>query len=547
MPRSDQSSPAPLTRRRLLQATAAAGAVPLPGAGASAASSQPSCASRVPRFGRGLEGQRTADLGDGTFRNPIVAGDRPDPTILKDGADYYMTFSSFQSYPGAVIWHSRDLVNWTPITAALTRPIGTVWAMDLVKHNGRYYLYIPVLRDEGTTIFVTHAADIRGPWSEPVDLKLPGCIDPGHAVGEDGKRHLFVNGIRRIGLADDGLSTVGVLEQAYAPWQYPADWVVEMFAPEGPKLFRRGGWFYLVTAVGGTAGPPTSHMVIAARSKSIHGLWEHCPHNPVVRTWSADEPWWSRGHASLVEGPAGDWWMVYHGYENGFRTLGRQTLLEPVEWTADGWFRARGGTLAAPTRKPKGGRASPAGLALSDDFSKSALGLRWSFFAPGADEAARLRHENRSLVMRGKGTSLADCSPLTCITGDRAYQAEVTLEVSGQAHGGLALFYDQRCFAGIGFSTRQRLTYGYGQEQTWMREPLPSGGPLRLRVTNREHVAKFEQSTDGQTWTAHPWQMETSGFHHNVFGGFLSLRIGLFCTGEGEVRFRDFVYRGLQA
>ena len=78
-----------------------------------------------------------------------------------------------------------------------------------------------------------------------------------------------------------------------------------MFAPEGPKIVRRGDWFYLITAVGGTSGPPTSHMVIVARSNSIHGPWEHCPHNPLVRTQSADEPWWSRGHATLVEGPGG--------------------------------------------------------------------------------------------------------------------------------------------------------------------------------------------------------------------------------------------------
>jgi xylan 1,4-beta-xylosidase len=71
--------------------------------------------------------------------------------------------------------------------------------------------------------------------------------------------------------------------------------VVENFAPEGPKLLRRGAWFYLVTAIGGTAGPVTGHMVIAARSKSIHGPWEHCPHNPLVRTVSTAEPWWSRG------------------------------------------------------------------------------------------------------------------------------------------------------------------------------------------------------------------------------------------------------------
>ena len=97
----------------------------------------------APKPAVGIEGQRRADLGNGTYLNPIVAGDHPDPTVLKDGDDYYMTFSSFFSYPGVIIWHSRDLVNWAPVGPALTKPIGTVWAMDLVKHKGRYFIYIP--------------------------------------------------------------------------------------------------------------------------------------------------------------------------------------------------------------------------------------------------------------------------------------------------------------------------------------------------------------------------------------------------------------------
>lgn len=530
----------PVSRRNALKTA-------LAGAAAAHAGTAPAAprAARAPRFGSGIEGQRKADLGNGSFRNPIVPGDHPDPTVLKDGNDYYMTFSSFQSYPGAVIWHSTDLVNWAPIGPALHKPIGTVWAMDLVKHAGRYYLYIPTLTDDGSAIHVIHADDIRGPWSDPVDLKLPGCIDPGHAVGEDGRRYLFVNGVRRIGLADDGLSTVGTLEHVYTPWQYPADWVVEMFAPEGPKLLRRGAWFYLVSAVGGTSGPPTSHMVTLARSKSIHGPWENCPHNPVVRTASADEPWWSRGHATVVQGPAGDWWMVYHGYENGYRTLGRQALLEPIEWTHDGWFRAKGGTLASPLPKPRGGVAGPAGFALSDDFSTRKLGLQWSFFAPGADETTRARYEGTSLVLQGKGRSLADCSPLTCLVGDRSYEASVVLEITGDAQGGLALFYDQRGFVGVGFSATHMHTYNYGQEHEWMRQPV-SSRTVHLRVTNRENIVTFHHSSDGRQWVRHPWQMEVSGFHHNVFGGFLSLKIALFAAGSGEVRLRDFVYRGLQ-
>lgn len=532
------------SRRDVFKAVLAGAAATQLGRDVPAASEKP--AKSAPQSAYGIEGQRKADLGDGTFVNPIVAGDHPDPTVLKDGDDYYMTFSSFFSYPGAVIWHSRDLVNWAPIGAALTRPLGSVWAMDLVKHAGRYYIYIPANPNGAGSVFVIHAADIRGPWSEPIDLKMPGCIDPGHAVGEDGKRYLFVNGVRRIALADDGLSTVGSLEHVYDPWRYPRDWVVEMFAPEGPKVFRRGEWFYLVTAVGGTSGPPTSHMVVVARSKSIHGPWTDCPHNPIVHTESAAEPWWSRGHATPVEGPGGDWWMVYHGYENGFRTLGRQTLLEPIEWTSDGWFRAKGNTLSAPLPKPRGGTTSPASFALSDDFSTNKFGVQWSFFNPGPAEMERVRYRDRSLIIKGKGSSVADSSPLTCIVGDRSYEAVVVLDVSADAQAGLVLFYSERAFCGLGFSARQMFTYIYGEEQSWMRENGATK-TVHLNVTNRRNIVTFHYSRDGAHWTQHPWQMEVSGLHHNAFGGFLSLKVGIYCAGDGEVAVRTFKYRGLEA
>ncbi|MEK8046222.1 family 43 glycosylhydrolase [Ideonella margarita] len=502
---------------------------------------------KPPDWSRTPEGSRQADLGNGHYLNPILAGDHPDPTVLKDGSDYYMTFSSFQAYPGAVIWHSRDLLNWTPIVAALTCPIGTVWAMDLIKHEGRFFIYIPVLQDKGTALYVIWADHIQGPWSEPVDLRIPGCIDPGHVVGEDGRRYLFVNGGRRVRLTADGLAADGPLESnAWQPWQYPADWEVEMFAPEGPKLLRRNGWFYLISAVGGTAGPATSHMVTVSRSRSVHGPWGHCPHNPVVRTRDISEPWWSRGHASVVEGPKGDWWMVYHGYENGFRTLGRQALLEPVEWTADGWLRARGGRLDRPLPAPggKGNAVNPPGL--SDDFSRSRHGLQWAFHAPAADESSRLRHADGGLVIRGKGVSPIDCSPYCCIAGDRSYEITVDLELRGDVVGGLLLFYDERGHTGLGFTRGEMRTFGYGQEHTWMREAM-TVSRVRIHLRNRDNVLRWRYSLDGgATWRDHGWQMEVSGLHHNVFGGFLSLRPAIFSAGNGELVARDFQYRGLR-
>jgi xylan 1,4-beta-xylosidase len=542
-----------ISRRTMFKgAVAGAGAAVLP-LGASEAEtlmrrSAATCTTRsIPQWGRTFEGQRKADLGNGTYVNPIVPGDHPDPTILKDGKDYYMTFSSFQSYPGLIIWHSRDLVNWRPIGPALTRNIGSVWACDIAKHSGRYYIYIPtVATNVGFKIWAIHADSMEGPWSDPVDLGIPGCIDPGHAVGEDGRRYLFVNGIRKIRLTDDGLAPDGKLEQAYNAWRYPEDWVVESFSAEGPKILRRGGYYYIITAVGGTSGPPTGHMVIAARSSSIHGPWEHCPYNPIVRTKSADEPWWSRGHASLVESPAGDWWMVYHAYENGHRPLGRQTLLEPMEWTADGWPSALGGDLSRPLLKPRRGTAGPAGFPLSDDFSRDRFGSQWTFFEPGPDEMRRASFGSGGLSLEARGKSPADSSPLLCTVGDRVYEAEVTVEPEGNGVGGLLLFYNHKAFVGAGFDGKQIHTIAQSEDLDWMRPPLAQRR-VRLKVTNDNDIVTLRYSPDeGQSWKLIDLRMEVSGYNHNTFGGFLALKVGLYSAGTGRIRFSDFRYRALR-
>lgn len=493
----------------------------------------------------GIEGQRRADLGNGTFLNPIVAGDRPDPTILRDGDDYYMTHSSFDAYPGLLIWHSKDLVNWRPITAALKTPIGSVWAPELAKHDGRYYLYIPARFPNRRSIYVIHAPSIEGPWSEPIDLDLPDHIDPGHVVGEDGTRYLFLSGGDRVRLTPDGLAKAGAVEHVYDPWHYPENWVVESFSPEGPKLIRRGDWFYMITAVGGTAGPPTGHMVIVARSRSINGPWENDPGNPIVKTQSVSEKWWSRGHATPFEGPNGQWWMVYHGYENGFWTLGRQTLLEPIEWTKDGWFRPKGGDLSAPLKKPLDLGEQPHGFALSDDFSTDKFGIQWAFYDPAPNEAARVRREGGVLHVKAKGTTPSNCSPIACIAGDQAYRVECDVEVDDGAEAGLLLFYNRRLYAGLGLAPNKLVMHRYGLQRGG-RAPQGLGRKCRLRLTNDRNVLTIHTSTDGgKTWEKFGVQMEVSGYHHNVAGDFLSLRPALYAAGKGEARFSNFTYQAL--
>ena len=309
----------------------------------------------------------SADLGNGTFLNPILSGDHPDPSVLKDGDDYYMTFSSFDAYPGLVVWHSRDLVNWPPIGPALRKNVGAVWAPDLVKHGGRYYIYFPGVGPYRSN-YVVWADDIRGPWSDPIDLKI-GRIDPGHAVGPDGRRYLFLSAGYRATLAPDGLSVVGEPVKVYDGWPIPASFVIEGFAQEGPKILRRGDYYYMVLAQGGTAGPPTGHMIVAARSRSIDGPWEHSPHNPIVRTRSAAEPWWSKGprHAGrgcrrpLVDGlPRLREGLPHAGPADPARA-GRMDRRRLVPRARRRCRRSR-----SPSRP---GARGPHGFAFSDDFS----------------------------------------------------------------------------------------------------------------------------------------------------------------------------------
>ncbi|MEO0033532.1 MAG: hypothetical protein RIS94_3290, partial [Pseudomonadota bacterium] len=528
---------------RALAASTASSGMPSKGQG---------CPADAPRWGIGLEGQRKADLGDGRYLNPVLSGDYPDPSVLRDGDDFYMTHSSFDAAPGLLIWHSRDLVNWRPLGPALARPLGTVFAVDIAKHDGRYFIYIPFMKADWSpplasfaNIYVIHAPSMTGPWSEPIDLGIGDLIDPGHVVGEDGQRYLYFNQGKRVRLAADGLKVAGPVETAYKAWRYPDDWITEAWSPEGPKLFRRGAFFYLVNAVGGTSGPATGHMIVVARSRSIHGPWQHCPRNPIQRTRSNAERWWSRGHATCVEGPGGQWFMVYHGYENGFQNLGRQTLLEPIEWTDDGWFRAVGGDLSQPLAKPAG-VAVPHGMAHSDSFAEGAAGRLWTLYASAPNEGARVTFADGSLTLTGKGRGPHDCSVLTQQVGDRAYEVQVQLELVGEAVGGLLLFFDNRLFLGLGIDGARMTTYRGGKVSYWP-EPAPPTRRIFLRITNDHQIVTFHYSLDGTNWTRHGVRSEVSGYNANTVDNLLSLRPALFAAGSGRVIFRDFRYRALPA
>ncbi|RZI98090.1 MAG: xylan 1,4-beta-xylosidase [Rubrivivax sp.] len=417
-------------------------------------------------------------------------------------------------------------------------------AVDLVKHKGCYFLYLAVLQAGRATICVVQADDIAGPWSDPIDLGLADCFGPSHVVAEDGGRHLFVNGVRRIQLTGDGLATVGRLAQTHTPAPIERDAGQRAVTSSGPRLIRRDDRFYLLCASTGAGEAAGEHVLMVAKSPSIFGPWEPCPFNPLA---GGDTSWSTGGNASLVEGLNGDWWLACHGHEEGHRSLGRQPLLQPIEWGRDGWFRTRASALGRPQRKPRWAQPCPGLPPLSDDFSGQRIGRQWSFFDAGPRELQRARPGDRGLLLAGKGTGLADCSPLTCVAGDHAYEAELEFEVSGDAQGGLALFHDARGFAGIGIDGHHMHTYNYGQAHRWMQQPV-QGRHHRLRLTKRHHMVSFHHATTDGCWMPNPWLQQVSVMHQlNTFNSLNSLRLALFAAGPGEVRMKRFTYRRLDA
>ncbi len=468
------------------------------------------------------------------FENPVLGGDYPDPSVFRDGKDYYMTHSSFEYYPGLLIWHSTDLIHWERVTHALTTNVGSVWAPDFIKYKDTYYIYFPA----GGTNWVVTAKSPEGPWSDPIDLKLNGFIDPGHVVDKDGNRYLYLSKGFVVKLSDDGLSTVEEPVFNYGGWQFPQEWSTECYCLESPKSTVKNGYHYIIVAEGGTAGPATSHMVVAGRSKSPYGPFENSPYNPIVHTNSREECWWSQGHGTLVDDIDGNWWIMYHGYEKHFHTLGRQTLMLPIEWTDDDWFRVPEGVTSMDNLYLPAGEKFTGDISLSDDFNSNTLGLQWQFLKQYNPE--RVEVTNGELIFRADGDNFKESSPLLVNSGDRRYEVMVDFTIEDGVKAGLCMYYNEKGNARIEVDSDNFTVYVQQNAKIRMKNNLGNTG--KLRILNDENEVSFYFSADGKEWTRVERTIDATGYNHNVFAEFLSLRAGVYVFGEGEARFDNFKY-----
>lgn len=329
-----------------------------------------------------------SDQGDGTYKNPVLYADYSDPDVIRVGEDYYMTSSSFNCIPGLQILHSKDMVNWEFIGAAVPNALypyddekpehgNRVWAPSIRHHDGFFYIF---WGDPDQGAFMTKAKDVKGPWSEPVIVKAgKGIIDTTPLWDEDGKVYMVhAYAGSRAGLK----SVLAICElnsdatKAIGPSRIIFDGHIDQVTCEGPKIHKRNGYYYIFHPAGGV---PTGWQTVQ-RSKNIYG-----PYETRIVMKQGKSPINGPHQGAWVDTPTGEDWF-FHFTDVG--AYGRLLCLEPMKWVND-WpvigMAKKGAEWGEPVtqyKKPNVGKTYPICTPVeSDEFDGMVLGPQWQWQA----------------------------------------------------------------------------------------------------------------------------------------------------------------------
>ncbi|WP_139997379.1 glycoside hydrolase family 43 protein [Paenibacillus paridis] len=525
------------------------------------------------------------------IQNPILRGFNPDPSIVRVGNDFYVATSTFQWFPGVQIHHSRDLIHWQLLTRPLDRlsqlnmlgnpDSGGVWAPCLTYDNHLFYLvYTDVKSHAGaykdTHNYVVTAPDIKGPWSDPVYLNSSG-FDPSLFHDEDGKKWLVnmqwdyrkdrdpFNGIYLQEYSEEEQRLVG---PSYLIYQGS-----ELGLTEGPHLYKKDGYYYLMVAEGGTS---YEHAVTLARSKALTGPYETDPsgamlsarHNPEAMLQKA-------GHASLVHTQSDEWYIVHLcgrplATEDRRCNLGRETAIQRCEWSDEGWLRLAGGgntplnEIQAPAL-PWHPFPAPSP---TDHFEGGTLDIQWqSLRQPMTEQWLTLTERPGYLRLRGmespnsrfrhsligRRQQAFRCEAETALEfepGTYQQMAGLTYYYNSQNYYYLRLGYDEKAGTNLAILAND---HGVYHEHTGEPVPVPSGARVYLRLVIQDRWLQFYYSLNGSEWFAIGPELDASKISdeyatHLVDGyftdwGFTGAFIGL-CAHDlsGGRRAADFDY-----
>jgi len=506
-----------------------------------------------------------------TFRNPIIPGFYPDPSICRVGEDYYLITSTFEYFPGLPIFHSRDLVNWRQIGHVLDRPSQLpldglaasrgLYAPTIRYHQGTFYVINTLVMNEDTSSlrqhrnFIVTANDAAGPWSEPYWLDDAPGIDPSLLFDEDGRVWYTGNRIPPAGESYQGHREIWLQELDLATMQLTGEknalWDGAMkgnLHTEAPHLYKINGTYYLMVAEGGTGH---THSVTIARSRQVTGPYELNHQNPILthRHLGMDYPIVGTGHADLVETQNGEWWMVLlamRPYDGYFYNLGRETFMVPVRWE-NGW----------PIVSPGIGRVEfehdapdlpehrwPT-LPTCDHFDAPTLDYRWNFLrTPRADFWSlaerpghlrlKLRPEmlseqaNPSFVGRRQQHINFTARAVMEFTPQAANEcAGVVLLQNNEFHFQLIVTLNEKV------STLRLIKRERGAETILAEQPV-TGAKFYFKVEAVGQAYSFYVATAAEQWQPVAEAVDGRILSTPVAGGFVGATIGLYAGSNGQ-------------
>ncbi len=482
----------------------------------------------------GSDGGPPAKSGDRAhYRNPIIPGFHPDPSIIRVGTDYYLVNSTFAYFPGLPVFHSRDLVNWTQIGNAVDRAdmvdfagLGItrgLFAPTLRYRAGVFYIVNTCIDCGGN--FILTAKNPAGPWSKPQFLPPVDGIDPDLFFDDDGRAWITNNGPPIGTPRYDGHRALWIqeLDLPTGTMKGPRTVIVDggvnpadkPIWTEGPHIFKRDGWYYLIAAEGGTAG---NHSETVYRSRTVTGPYTPGPINPILTQRDLDParpyPVYATGHADFVQTQRGDWWAVFLGtrpYAANLSAMGRETFLLPVRWPKGGW------PLILPPKTPvplvaRRPALAPANaidrIVWQDQFTAPALSPEW--LMPRTAKTRWMQRAPHALTMTVQPVALGSTGNPSFLARRQAHRQatfETRLRYQPTRDGdcaGIAVFSDERHFYFVGITQTEgavRLIVarrdGAGDPEAGMIiASVPfrgaAGSALRVRVRISDGTISFD-------------------------------------------------------
>ena len=466
-----------------------------------------------------------------TYTNPVIAGDFPDPSVIRVGDDYWTTATSGEWAPIFTIMHSRDLVHWEAKGAVLTnRPAWAArnfWAPELQQFGNRFYVYYTARMKNGPLcVAVASASEPQGPYTDHGTLVCQevGSIDAVATPDENGDVYLIwkedgnsrgvATPLWAQKLSADGTKLVGSRKELFR--NNPTTW--EGGVVEGSFVVRRGEWFYMFYSGNACCGRRCDYALGVARARKLLGPWEKNPANPIL---AANETWQCPGHGSIVTNKQGKDYLLYHAYRKSDAAfhIGREALLDEVKWEANGWpsiNEGRGPSVTA-LRPPATG-AIISQDSFYDEFDAPVIAASWQWpqwsvpvFAIESERGGRL-----SLSSQDRKSRDALAALITQRAPGGNYEAITGINLAGQertALAGLSAYGDPENALGV--------AVGGGEIKVWRMErkgrrtvatARTAAQTISLRMTVREGTRyRFSYGVDGKTWT--PVGDEVDGTH----------------------------------